>query len=1043
MSQDFQRHQWTDLFIRRPVLAIVVSLLILLLGLKAVGSLPVNQYPQTQNAVVTITTTYFGADPETIAGFITQPLEGAIAQAQGIDYLSSISISGISTITATLRLNYDANQALTQINTQISSVRNQLPPQAQQPILTVQVGQTTAAMYMGFYSDDIANNSITDYLLRVVKPKLDSINGVQNAEILGGRKFALRAWLDRDRMAGLGVAPDDVYAAMAANNYLAPVGSTKGQMVSVDLVANTDLHSLDEFRKLIIKRNGADIVYLDQVATVTLGSEDYNNNVAFNGKQSVFIGIKVAPDANLLDVAKRVRDAFPDIQKQLPTGLNAKIVYDSTDFINTSIQEVVQTLLEALIIVTVVIYLFLGSYRAVAVPVLAMPLSLIGTFFMMQVLGYSINLLTLLALVLAIGLVVDDAIIVVEMMVRKMEEGADRMRAATAAFELTAMPMLTGTLITAVGFLPIGIAKSVVGEYTFAIFAVTAAALMVSWVVSVFFVPVLGYWLLKGPNRMPSLKKHGVSPTDETAMAVTEDDLFNTPFYLRFRQAVTWCVFNPGKTLLATLLVFVLGVVGMGRVEQQFFPDSSRPEIMVDVWLPEGASVTASEEFAKRLERQAAQTEGVDTVTSWIGSGAPRFFLPLDIIFPQSNVAQLIVQPKEGASRAAILKSLQQTLPVLAPEARLRVKLLPNGPPVPYPVAFRLISERPEQAIEAASLVEAVMKTHPNLEGVHNNWNEKRPVAQLTLDLGRARELGVGASAVARTLEARFAGVSVGEFRENDKLIPIELRLPAAERDGLKDLRGLLVPSASGQQVPLEKIAKVELVWEHGMIWRRDRQYAVTVQGALTPGKQAPTVSAEVAEMLEPVKAKFPPGVRLEVGGEVEESSKGQSSIFAGVPIMLFITLTLLVIQLKSTPKSLMVLATAPLGIAGVAGALLLLGRPFGFVAMLGFIALMGMIMRNSVILIDQIEKERARGLGPNESIIEATVARFRPITLTAAAAVLAMIPLQGSVFWGPMAVAIMGGLVVATALTLLSLPALCAYRPQWPGFGARPWGKH
>ncbi|MEY3936045.1 MAG: hypothetical protein RLZZ202_247, partial [Pseudomonadota bacterium] len=447
MSQDFQRHQWTDLFIRRPVLAIVVSLLILLLGLKAVGSLPVNQYPQTQNAVVTITTTYFGADPETIAGFITQPLEGAIAQAQGIDYLSSISISGISTITATLRLNYDANQALTQINTQISSVRNQLPPQAQQPILTVQVGQTTAAMYMGFYSDDIANNSITDYLLRVVKPKLDSINGVQNAEILGGRKFALRAWLDRDRMAGLGVAPDDVYAAMAANNYLAPVGSTKGQMVSVDLVANTDLHSLDEFRKLIIKRNGADIVYLDQVATVTLGSEDYNNNVAFNGKQSVFIGIKVAPDANLLDVAKRVRDAFPDIQKQLPTGLNAKIVYDSTDFINTSIQEVVQTLLEALIIVTVVIYLFLGSYRAVAVPVLAMPLSLIGTFFMMQVLGYSINLLTLLALVLAIGLVVDDAIIVVENVDRHMKEGKSPLEASLIAARELGNPILAMTIV--------------------------------------------------------------------------------------------------------------------------------------------------------------------------------------------------------------------------------------------------------------------------------------------------------------------------------------------------------------------------------------------------------------------------------------------------------------------------------------------------------------------------------------------------------------------------------------------------------------------
>ena len=371
---------WTDLFIRRPVLSLVVSALVLIFGLKAVGSLPVNQYPQTQNAIVTITTAYYGADPATIAGFITQPLEAAIAQSQGIDYLSSASVSGLSTIIATLKLNYDSNAALTQIQTQISSVRNQLPPQAQQPVLTVQIGQSTAAMYMGFYSDEIPNNAITDYLLRVVKPKLDSIDGVQNAEITGGRKFAMRAWLDKEKMAGLGVGADDVYSAMAANNFLSALGSTKGQMVSVDLVAGTDLHTLEEFRNLVVKSDGINIVTLDQVASVSLGSEDYNTNVAFSGKRSVFIAIKVAPQANLLDVAERVRNVVPDLQKQLPVGMTGKVVYDSTKFINSSIDEVILTLLEALLIVTVVIYLFLGSYRAVLVPVIAMPLSLIGAF---------------------------------------------------------------------------------------------------------------------------------------------------------------------------------------------------------------------------------------------------------------------------------------------------------------------------------------------------------------------------------------------------------------------------------------------------------------------------------------------------------------------------------------------------------------------------------------------------------------------------------------------------------------------------------------
>ena len=466
---------WTDIFIRRPVLSLVVSALVLVFGLKAIGSLPVNQYPQTQNAIVTISTAYYGADPETIAGFITQPLEASIAQAQGIDYLSSTSVSGVSTITATLKLNYDSNAALTQIQTQISAVKNQLPPQAQQPVLTVQVGQSTAAMYMGFYSDDIPNNAITDYLLRVVKPKLDAVEGVQNAEITGGRKFALRAWLDREKMAGLGVGADDVFSAMSANNYLSAVGSTKGDMVAVDLVAGTDLHTLDEFRKLVVKKDGVNIVYLDQVANVTLGSEDYNTNVAFSGKRSVFIAIKVAPQANLLDVAQRVRDVVPGIQKQLPIGMTGKIVYDSTEFITSSIDEVVSTLVEALIIVTIVIYLFLGSVRAVVVPVIAMPLSLIGTFFLMQVLGYSINLLTLLALVLAIGLVVDDAIIVVENVDRHMKEGKSPLEASLIAARELGGPILAMTVVLIAVYIPIGFQGGLTGAL-FTEFAFTLAS---------------------------------------------------------------------------------------------------------------------------------------------------------------------------------------------------------------------------------------------------------------------------------------------------------------------------------------------------------------------------------------------------------------------------------------------------------------------------------------------------------------------------------------------------------------------------------------
>ena len=493
--------KFTDLFIRRPVLAGVISLLIVVLGMRSLFSLPVNQYPKTQNSVVTISTTYYGADAATVAGFITQPLEGAIAQAQGIDYLSSSSSAGVSTITATLRLNYDANRAMTEINTQVNSVKNQLPAQAQAPVLTVATGQTTDAMYMGFYSNELPTNNVTDFLLRVVKPKLDSITGVQTAELLGARQFALRAWLDADKMAAHGLSAAEVSQALSANNYLAALGSSKGQMVTVPLTAGTDLHSLDEFKKLIVKQSGDSVVRLEDVANVTLGSENYDFNVAFSGVRSVFIGIKVAPEANILDVAKRVRDAFPDLQNQLPNGVTGEIVYDSTDFINTSIKEVVKTLVEALLIVTVVIYLFLGTFRAVAVPVIAMPLSLIGTFFVMLMLGYSINLLTLLALVLAIGLVVDDAIIVVENVDRHMkEEHKTPMQAALIAARELGGPILAMTVVLIAVYIPIGFQGGLTGAL-FTEFAFTlVGAVTVSGVVALTLSPMMCSRLLRQPD---------------------------------------------------------------------------------------------------------------------------------------------------------------------------------------------------------------------------------------------------------------------------------------------------------------------------------------------------------------------------------------------------------------------------------------------------------------------------------------------------------------------------------------------------------------
>jgi multidrug efflux pump len=604
----------------------------------------------------------------------------------------------------------------------------------------------------------------------------------------------------------------------------------------------------------------------------------------------------------------------------------------------------------------------------------------------------------------------------VEMMVRKMEEGYDRVRAATFAYEVTAMPMLTGTLITAAGFLPIGIARSTVGEYTFAIFAVTVVALLLSWWVSVFFVPYLGVLLLK---VKPHMGQDG------------EVELFNSPFYVRFRKAVTWCVVHRWKAIGATVLLFALGIVGMGKVQQQFFPDSSRPEILVDLWFPEGTSFKANQTVAQAVEQRLLKIEGVQTVSTWVGSGVPRFYLPLDQVFPQTNVSQLLVVPTDLKRRESLRLSLPAMLAQEFPEARARVKLLPNGPPVPYPVQFRVVGPDPKVLRARADEVKTQMRANTATVGVNDNWNESVKVVRLEVDQAKARSLGVSSQSIAQTMRTLLTGSTVEQFREDNKLIDVVLRQPLNERDAITDLNSAYLPTASGRMIPAGQIIQPVITWEPGVMWREGREYAITVQADIIEGLQGATVTQQLLPDLKKLEAKWRETdtqlYRIEVAGAVEESSKGSSSISAGMPLMLFITFTLLMLQLQSFSRALLVFLTGPLGIAGVAGALLVLDRPFGFVALLGVIALMGMIQRNSVILIDQIEQDRANGVPAWEAIVESAVRRLRPIVLTAAAAVLAMIPLTRSVFWGPMAVAIMGGLIVATLLTLLALPAMYA----------------
>ncbi|MDB5878954.1 MAG: multidrug transporter AcrB, partial [Variovorax sp.] len=647
---------------------------------------------------------------------------------------------------------------------------------------------------------------------------------------------------------------------------------------------------------------------------------------------------------------------------------------------------------------------------------ITIPLVLAVTFLAMNYFNIGLHKVSLGSLIIALGLLVDDAIIAVEMMVRTMEEGYDKVRAATFAYDVTAKPMLTGTLITAAGFLPIGLAKSVTGEYTFAIFAVTVIALVLSWIVSVYFVPYLGTLLLKVKKHDPDAPPH---------------ELFDSRFYNGFRRTVDWCIMHRWLTIAATVAIFGLGIVGMGRVQQQFFPDSSRPEIMVELWLPEGTSFAANEEVAKRVEQRLMTEDAVATVSTWVGNGVPRFYLPLDQIFPQSNVSQMIVLAKDLTQREVLRKRLPEILAQEFPEVRGRAKLLPNGPPVAYPVQFRVIGTDPAELRRRADEVKAVMRANTSLRGVNDNWNESVKVIRLEVDQAKARTLGVTSQAIAQAARTMFSGTTVGQYRENDRLIDIVLRQSPDEREAISDIGNAYLPTASGKSIPLTQIARPVFTWEPGVMWRQNRDYAITVQADLAEGLQGATVTSQLLPKLREIEAAWRAegsgGYRIEVAGAVEESSKGSTSIVAGVPIMLFLVFTLLMLQLHSFSRALLVFMTGPLGIAGVAAALLLLNRPFGFVALLGVIALMGMIQRNSVILIDQIESDRAAGVPAWDAIVESAVRRLRPIVLTAAAAVLAMIPLSRSVFWGPMAVAIMGGLIVATVLTLLALPAMYA----------------
>ena len=1030
-SERFNLSKWA---LDHAALTRYLMVVLMVLGLLAYFQLGQDEDPPFTFRIMVVRAIWPGATAQQMAEQVTDKIERTLQEVPNADKIRSFSKPGETTILFQLKDSTkagDVGRLWYTVRKKIGDMRQSLPSGIQGPFFNDEFGDVFGVIYAleadGFSQAEVRTfaDSVRQQLLRVPD--------VNKVELFGAQDEKIYIEIAQRRLAQLGLDMNQVLVQLGQQNAIESAGTLQTPLDVFQVRVAGPFTDLEQLAAMPIRGSSGKQLRLGDIAEIRRAYVDPPQvKVRHQGRQVIALGVSMAKGGDIIALGEALQTATRRIGNTLPVGLRLVNLQDQPAAVTKSVNEFVAVLIEAILIVLAVSFISLGLHkqggsgpwfrryyldmRPGLVVGITIPLVLALTFLGMYFWDIGLHKISLGSLIIGLGLMVDDAIIAVEMMVRKLEEGYDKVRAATFAYEVTAMPMLTGTLITAVGFLPIGIAKSATGEYTFAIFGVTVLALVVSWLVSVYFVPYLGTLLLKA-------KPLGTSDQPQES--------YNTPFYNGFRRTVNWCVAHRWITIGLMVLTFALGIVGMGRVQQQFFPDSSRPEVLLDAWLPEGSSIAVNEQVAKRIEARLMQLPGVLSVSTWVGSGVPRFYLPLDTIFAQSNVSQFIILPSDLKYREPLRLSLASIMAQEFPEVRARIKILPNGPPVAYPVQFRVVGGEPAVLRQRADEVKALLRDNPNMRGVNDNWNEFVKVLRLEVDQAKARALGVSSQSIAQAAKVLLVGSTVGQYREGDRLIDIVLRQPSDERNAISDIGHAYLSTAGGQSIPLTQIAKPTFAWEPGVMWRDNRDYAITVQGDIIEGLQGATVTQQLLPGLRLLEASWQAqglsAYRIEVAGAVEESAKGSASIAAGVPIMLFVTFTLLMLQLHSFSRAMLVFLTGPLGIFGVAAALLLSGRPFGFVALLGVIALMGMIQRNSVILIDQIEQDRASGIPAWDAIVESAVRRLRPIVLTAAAAVLAMIPLSRSVFWGPMAVAIMGGLIVATVLTLLALPAMYA----------------
>jgi multidrug efflux pump len=963
--------------------------------------------------VVNVSAIWPGATAAEMQSQVADPIEKKLQELPYFEKVQTYSKPAFTAMQVTFRDQAppkDVPYLFYLLRKKLVDVQGQLPSGVLGPVVNDEFSDVDSILYM--MTGDGADYAQLKKAAEGLRQRLLKVHGVTKVDLYGTQDEKIYVEFSHAKLATLGITPQALFDSLARQNNVVPAGTVETSSQRVPLRVTGALDGAKAVAETPVESNGR-VFRLGDIATVSHGFVDPPSFVVRQeGKSALGIGVVTEKGANILELGKDVANATAEFMKAVPQGINVDLIADQPKVVEHAVGEFVHSFIEALVIVLFVSFVALG-WRTGIVVALSVPLVLAIVFVVMNAMSLDLHRITLGALIIALGLLVDDAIIAVEMMVVKMEQGWDRIRAASFAWESTAFPMLTGTLVTAAGFLPIGFANSAVGEYAGGIFWIVAIALVASWFVAVIFTPYLGVRLL------PNIKVH----QNHDPHAVYE-----TRLYRALRSVIQWCVNHRLSVVLATVGVFVVSIVAFGHVQQQFFPLSERPELFLQLRLPEGTAFNVTEKSVKKAETLLKDDHDIATYTAYVGQGSPRFWLGLNPQLPNEAFAEIVIVAKNVEARERIKDRIEKAVDQgILNEARVRVDRFNFGPPVGFPVQFRVVGPDPQTVRDIAYKVRDVVKQNKNIKDPQFDWNEQSPYLKLVVDQDRARALGLTPQDVSQALSMLISGAPVTTVRDGIEKVEVVARAVPSERLDLGRVGDLTITSRNGVAVPLQQIAKIEYAHEEPIIWRRNRDMAITVRGDVVDGVQAPDVTNQIWPKLQEIRDHLPPAYRIEPGGAFEESAKGNASIFALFPVMVIVMLTLLMIQLQSFSRLALVFLTAPLGIVGASLGLNVANQPFGFVALLGLIALAGMIMRNAVILVDQIETDVAHGLTRREAIVEATVRRARPVVLTALAAILAMIPLSRSAFWGPMAITIMGGLFVATFLTLLYLPGLYA----------------